>query len=307
MKNGGGTRPRVSVVVAAHNPGEAITSCLTALQAQQGIDLTEIVVADSSSDSSVDVIRTRFPHVRLLHYSDPLTIPQLRGAAIAASRGEIIAIIDPHCIVPRGWLENLLEAHARRGEPAIGGPVELADGHDHTLVAWATYFCEYVAFMPPLEAGPSAELTGNNISYKRQALGETGTFARTGFWKTFVNRRLQANGHQLWTAPSLEVKLRKPIPFVEFFLSRYHHGRCYAAMRAAEASHGERWYHALTAPLLPFVALVRQAQSVWPKRRKRAEFVLAVPLLLLLHGSWAWGELWGYLRGPGRSCARLFY
>jgi hypothetical protein len=150
-------------------------------------------------------------------------------------------------------------------------------------------------------------LTGNNITYKRETLGPGADFARTGFWKTFVNWRLQEAGHQLWNAPSLLVSLRKPIPFAEFLRSRYHHGRCFAGMRAASAVGAERWGRALAVPLLPCLVLWRQARSFWPKQRRRATFVMASPLLLLLHGVWAWGELWGYLRGPGRSCAQLHF
>ena len=78
-------------------------------------------------------------------------------------------------------------------------------------------------------------------------------------------------------------------------------------MRVAVAPQRERWLRALTAPLVPALALLRQARSFWPKRRHRTKFVMALPLLLIFHASWAWGELWGYLRGPGRSCSQLFY
>jgi GT2 family glycosyltransferase len=299
--------PKVSVVIASHNAATVIADCLASLQAQQGREVVEIIVADSSSDGTPDLVRERFPDIRLLRFPEPLAIPHLRGAGIAEARGEIIAILDPYCILTDGWLPELLKMHAERPEPVIGGAVDLDHASERTLVNWATYLSEYWAFVPPLEAGAAAELTGNNIAYKRRALGEIDALRRTGFWKTFVNWRLRSEGHQLWTAPSVVVHLRKPIPFAAFFRSRYHHGRCFAAMRVAHAPRLTRWLRALTVPVLPYLALWRQTRSLWPKRRYRAKFLMAVPLLFLFHSNWAWGELWGYLRGPGRSCSQMVF
>jgi glycosyltransferase involved in cell wall biosynthesis len=295
--------PKVSVVIASHNAVGVIADCLAALQRQQVRQMVEVIVADSSTDGTADLIRQRFPDVRLFQFSSPLTLPQLRGAAIAEAGGELIAILDPHCIVDEGWLEELLRLHAVRPEPVIGGAVELELAGGQTMGRWATYLCEYSAFMPPLEEGAAVELTGNNIAYKRQALGNTAALRESGFWKTFFNRQLKTEGQQLWNAPSLVVKLRKPIPVAEFFRSRYHHGRCFAAMRFGRP----RPLRAIGSPLLPFLALWRQARGFWPKHRHRAKFLAALPLLFLFHSSWAWGEFWGYLCGPGRSCNRLFY
>lgn len=300
-------RPLVSVVIASHNASTTIEDCLLALQADAAGREIEVIVADSSTDGTVASIQERFPGVTVLRFSESLTIPLLRGAGIAAARGEIVALLDPYCIVREGWVSELVRLHGERPEPVVGGAVALDGEEERHLVRWAIYFSEYAGFVRPLREGPSADLTGNNIAYKRRALEQSETLARTGFWKTFVNWRLRAAGQSLWTAPTLVVTLRKPIPFAEFLYSRYHHGRCFAAMRVTGARRSTRWLRALTVPFVPLGALWRQTRSVWPKRRHRAKFMLVMPLLLLFHLSWAWGELWGYLRGPGRSCGQLFF
>ncbi len=299
--------PNVSVVLASNNTAAVISDCLTALTAQANGASVEIIVADSSSDHTAELVKSGFPVVRLLHFSEPLNVPLLRGAGIAEARGEIIAIIDPYCIVDDQWLARLQALHANQPDAVIGGSVELAEAGEQSIVTWATFLSEYEAFVPPVVAGPAVELTGNNLAYKRQALGDREALANSGFWKSFINKNLRANGHQLWTDPSIAVRLRKPIPFLEFLGSRYHHGRCFAAMRSAETTRLERWLRALTVPMLPALGLFRQTRRFWPKGRYRREFLLAAPLLFLFHVSWAWGELWGYLRGPGRSSSQLFY
>jgi hypothetical protein len=299
--------PLLSVVIAAHNAATVIEDCLLALQAAAAGRNVEIIVADSSTDGTVTAIRERFPGVTVQHFAKPMAIPHLRGAGIAVTRGEIVALLDPYCIVGERWVSEIVRAHAQRPEPAIGGAVALDDEGQPGLVRWATYFAEYAGFVPPLQEGPGAELAGSNIAYKRRALGPSAAWPHTGFWKTFVNRQLQADGHTLWSDPGLLVTLRKPIPFAEFLRSRYHHGRCFAAMRVAGGRRSTRWLRAVTAFLLPVVALWRQTCSIWPKARYRAKFVMSMPLLFLFHANWAWGELWGYLQGPGRSCEQLFF
>lgn len=302
-----GGAPAISIVIAARNAAAVIAECLSALCSQDGVGGTEIILADGSVDGTAEVVRRRFPAVRVLHFADRCTIPELRGAGIAAARGPIVALIDPYCIVGKRWLPELLALHTRRPEPAIGGAVELRPAGAGGTAQWAAFFSEYAAFMPPVREGPAPELAGGNIAYKRRALGDPSELAREGFWKPFVNARLRTEGQGLWIAASLPVGLRKPVPFREFFRSRYHHGRCFGAMRAVRATRLETCWRALTVPALPFVALWRGARAVWPKRRRRVEFLMSMPLLLLLHGSWAWGEFCGYLRGPGRSRGQLFY
>ena len=93
-------RPALSVVIAARDAA-VIAESLTALCTQPGVMPGEIVVADSSRDGTPRIVQA-FPGVRLLHFDEPLTIPELRGWAIA-SEGRIVAILDPFAIVSEHW------------------------------------------------------------------------------------------------------------------------------------------------------------------------------------------------------------
>lgn len=287
--------PKVSVVIASHNPGAVMEDCLAALHTHAGGDSVEVIVSDSSTDGTPDLVRERFPEVRLLKFPAERTLPELRGAGIAEARGERIALLDPYCIARDNWLVEARQTTAS----ATGGTVEFEDRQP--FGRWATYLAEYAAFLPPLAAGPATELPGNNLVYRREALGNIAALKDSGFWKAAHNERLKNDGHQLWNTPSLCVTLRKPIPVGEFFRSRYHHGRSFAGRRAASL------LRALTAPLLPVLFCYRRTRGFWPKRRYRSRYLAALPLLWLFDCSWAWGELCGYLRGPGRSSQRLFY
>lgn len=297
----------LSVVIAAHNASATIEECLAALQAQSGSEIHEIIVADSSTDGTDTIVRRRFPTVRLLHFAEELTLPELRARGIQVASGDLIAILDPYSIADRHWAEALIAEHEARSSPIIGGTVDLYQADCQGQLSWAQYINEYGMFMPPMGAGAMDILAGSNVSYKRSALLSNPKFQRDEFWKTFVNESAEAAGSALWLAPGVGIALKKPIPFRDYLRTRFDHGRCYAGMRVAHRSRVERWSRAASAPLLPFVLLWRTGARYWSKGRHREKLLTTLPLQLLLFGNWALGELVGYLRGPGKSCRRLFY
>lgn len=303
----GDTPLSVSVVIGVHNAASVIVECLTALYAQIQPNVAEIIVANSSTDGTDQIIREEFPTVRLLHFAEPLTLAQLRGKGIAIATGSIIAILDPYSIVNENWLTELIQAHRQIPNLIIGGTVGLYHADQQDLLTWATYINEYGMFMPPLEAGEMEILPGSNISYKRSVLFDGEYPKHNEFWKTFVNQDIEQAGSGLWQAPSIQVDLHKPIAFWDFFCSRFDHGRCFAGMRVMNLSLAERLLRALTAPLLPVVFLWRWGRRYWRKGRYRTQFLLTLPLQILLFSNWAWGECVGYCLGPGQSCRRLFY
>lgn len=301
------TATRLSVVIAAHDAAAPLDRCLQALEAQPERADAEIIVAESSSDGTRDVVR-KYPSVRLLSLPRSATLPELRGQAIAAASGGIIAILDPYSIAAGDWMRQVLRAHERQPNLAIGGAVELHDADQQSFWTWATYINEYGLFMPPVAAGEADILPGSNVSYKRAALFDgAGRPKYPVFWKTFVNWELVAGGSPLWLAPSIVVSLDKPIPFRDFVRTRYHHGRCFAGMRSAVGGGGARWWRALSVPLLPPLLLWRWGRAYLRKGRYPGKLAFSAPVQLLLFSSWAWGECAGYCRGTGSSCRELFY
>lgn len=304
-ENKGSTR--LSVVIAAHNPGPVIAMCLSALEKQQQGDFAEIIVVLSSTDGTNAVIRDGFPGVRLLHFDEPLSVPQLRGKGIGMATGEIIAILDPYSIVNDCWISEVLRMHDERPNLAIGGVVDLYDADMQDLLAWAIYINEYGMFMSPVLTGVSEILPGSNIAYKREALFNGNSSPKEEFWKTFANQDIESAGSELWLTNRVVVSLLKPVPFNDFLRTRFLHGRCFAGMRVNNAPLRERLIRALTTPLLPGVFLWRWGRDYWPKGRYRSKFLLTLPLQLLLFGNWAVGEFFGYCFGPGQSCRKLYY
>lgn len=298
---------QLSVVIAAHNASAVIASCLSALAAQSGTVALEVIVADSSTDTTPEIVGTQFPWVRLLHFEEPLTIPALRGRGIAAAGGAVIAILDPFSIAAPDWAAQVMGAHGRHHHLVVGGSVDLYRAESASYATWVLYLNEYGLFMSPVARGATWILPGSNLSYKRAALFDGLAPRYPVFWKTHANSAIEGGGSALWLEPDVRVELNKPIPFVDFLRTRYHHGRCFAGMRVPEASWTARAVRAASTLLVPLVLMGRWTGGFWPKRRRRLRFVATIPAQLALFSVWAWGEALGYLRGTGRSCGQLFY
>jgi len=292
--------PDLTVVIGSIDPGPVILDCLAALEKQAGPEV-EIVVVDASSDGTAERLRARFPWARIIEAPEAPSLPKLRGLGMAAARAPVVGILDGWCLVDDGWIAEAIRVHRERPELVVGGGVELAPSERRSFAAWATYLFDYWEFVPPFATGRVGVLPGNNIVYKRAALASDDTLRTKGFWKAFTNARLKEANHGLWSSSRLAVRIRRRLPLGRFLRSRYHHGRSYAAMRVEAASWKIRAKWAIVAPGLPLLFLARQLRSLASKRGARGWFIACAPLLMAFHASWAWGELCGYLRGPGRS------
>lgn len=303
MQQGQSTeRPKISVVIASVNGPSYVGACLDSLEKQTLRDQAEVIVADCHGDGVTELIRRSYPDVRLLSFRERKSIPELRAIGMKNSRGEIIAVTEDHCLADSRWYERILAAHqAQRG--AVGGAVENASVE--RLVDWAVYFCEYNAYMNPVPAGEVGDIPGNNASYKREFLGHWGDMLDGGFWESFLHQRLQEKGVRLFSDPAIVVYHKKSFGFGEFMSQRYHYARSYAGMRVKGASLPIRLCYAGFCSLLPALLVARIGARVWSKKRFRGKFLQALPLLLIFSLSWAFGEFWGYLLGPGESLKKV--
>ena len=115
---------RISVIIPHWNDLENLARCLAHLRAQT---LTrenfEIVVADNNSASGLAAVRAVCgDDVTLVEAKEQGAGPA-RNAAIAASRGEILALIDSDCFADPDWLEMGIAGLA--GFDFIGGDVRV--------------------------------------------------------------------------------------------------------------------------------------------------------------------------------------
>ena len=290
---------KLSVVVASVTGLPYLADCLEALEEQA--PEAEVVVADWTDERTRELVRDRFPRVRLLSFDEPMAVPELRAAGIFAATSPYVALIEDHCNVREEWADRLVAAH-EGGRPVVGGSIR--NFPYRRIRDWAAFFCEYSRYMEPAPAGEVDDLPGMNVSYDRRAIEAIDDLLRAGKWESWLHARLLERGFVLWCEPDAVLDHAKDFGFREFLSQRYHYSRSYAGMRTTELG-SKRFLYALGSPLIPPLMYARIARSVLGRRRNRRQLALSTPLILLYTTVWAGGEAIGYVFGGGRSLLRV--
>lgn len=291
--------PQLSVVVPSVYGFPYIGACIDALESR--CPGAEIIVADSTDESTRSRISEGWPNVRLISFNRPTPIPQLRAAGIAAATAPIVAVIEDHCIVTDDWCSSILIAHSQ-GHLVVGGPVR--NVATSRIRDWAAFLCEYSANTEPVSRGVVTSLPGMNVAYDRKAVEAIDGLLRRGVWETWLHRHLRAKGIELFREPAAVVEHAKGFGFFEFLGQRYHYSRAYAGLRNHELG-WKRLIYFFGSPLLVPLVVCRILGNVRARRRYGRQLLLATPLILVYTGAYAAGEAVGYVLGGGDSLLRV--
>lgn len=286
---------RLSIIVASYRSERTIEACLMSLERQNAAFDFEIIVVDSSDDSTPELIREKFPRVRLFSFKERKFPGDARNFAITKASGEIIAIIDADCTVDTGWAANVVKAHELK-YLAIGGAV--ANGNPQSYVGWGQYFCEFSAWMPCNNSRIMSNIPTASMSYKREVFEKYGLFAEGTYGSdTEFHWRLCSFGHSLFFTPSIVVSHNNRENLAEFIKHMYILGRHFAELRLNKWRYSliMRAVYAAFSPLIPSRLLLRIFLLNVKNRIYSFHFVKSLPLLLLGLICWSIGELAGYI------------
>lgn len=196
----------ISFVIPAYNEEGFIDKCLSSVEeeikrSQVG---SEIIVVDNSSTDKTREIVSKFKKVKIISETKRgLTFA--RQAGFLSSRGELIANIDADTILPKGWIECVLDEFSKnKNLIALSGPQIYYDVSRKILIyqkifykiAYLTYlFNKYIL-------NKSSMLQGGNFVVRRDALEKIGGFnTNILFWgeDTDIAKRLHKFGDVKFT------------------------------------------------------------------------------------------------------------
>lgn len=125
-----GRRPHVAVVVVTYRSEAQIAACLDSLRtAAAEADLEIVVVDNGSGDGTVDLVRGRFPEVRVEAQRENLGFAAGCNRGLAATNSELVLFLNPDARLRPGTLSALIEHLAEHPEVGIVGPaLEAPDG-----------------------------------------------------------------------------------------------------------------------------------------------------------------------------------
>ncbi len=294
--------PKFSVIIASVNGLPTIAECLKSIENQECRHDAEIIVVDSTTDGTAEHIRENFPKVKLIKSAGKVGVPELRAIGMKAAGGDFLIVTEDHCIAPANWFSEFQTAH-EKGYAVIGGAIE--NGCQRRLIDWATFLCEYSAFMPPIAAGETEFVAGNNVSYKRTVIEQIPDDIKTNYWEYFLQAELRRKNINFLAVPSIVVNHKKEFDFFYFLSQRFHYSRSFAAMRRRKSSVAQQIFYLFYAPIAPFHLTWRIVQNVRRKKRNRRELLLSLPMLFIFMLVYAFGEFIGQIFGGGNSLSKV--
>jgi len=294
--------PDLSVIVPAVNGEAPLVECLEALDAAGAsrVEL-EVIVLNRCGEPLGRTIARRFPGVTVVPTAIGATIPEMRALGFATAHAPAVAVIEDHVIVPPDWPKRMIEALA--GADVAGGAIE--NGATASTTDWAAFLCEYSHLIPPLPAGPSGPITGNNVVYRRETLEKYAAVAAEGYWEDHLHAAMRRGGARLVCHPEIVALHKRHYRVAEYIAERYFYARSYAGLRSRSMTGPARVAHAAGAVALPPILLYRIVNRLVDKRRYRSALARSFPLLALFLIVWAFGEAVGYAAGPGNALARV--
>ncbi|HVW19134.1 MAG TPA: glycosyltransferase [Solirubrobacteraceae bacterium] len=114
-----GSQP-IGVVVVSHNTRDVLAACLASLLAAGATDV--VVVDNGSTDGSREMVRERFPTVRLEALDANLGYGAAANHGVRASARPVALVLNSDTVVPPGALEALAQHLARHPRAGLAGP-----------------------------------------------------------------------------------------------------------------------------------------------------------------------------------------
>lgn len=124
---------RLSIIIVNYNVKYFLEQALYSVRrAIEGIEAEIIVVDNNSSDSSVELVREKFPEVVLIANKENTGFSKANNQGIAISTGQYVLLLNPDTVVEEDTFKQCLafmDAHPDAG--ALG--VKMVDGKGHFL------------------------------------------------------------------------------------------------------------------------------------------------------------------------------
>lgn len=108
----------VSVIIVSYNTADLITACLESVLATQQVNCEVFVVDNASKDGGTDVVRNKFPSVRLITNKDNRGFGAANNQALRECSGRYVIFLNPDTTVETDSLQAMItfmESH-----PAVG-------------------------------------------------------------------------------------------------------------------------------------------------------------------------------------------
>jgi cellulose synthase/poly-beta-1,6-N-acetylglucosamine synthase-like glycosyltransferase len=210
----------ISIVIPSYNSERTIAKTLKSLLNQDYEGKYEIIVVDSSTDKTPEIV-SKFP-VKLIRQK-PKGPAAARNLGVRKAKGEIVVFIDSDCIAPRNWLRNLLKPFSDKTIVAVSGTYRTKN-KESIIARFAGYEIEHRhERMKKLE---TIDFVGGfNCAYRKDVFLKFGGFD-TKFIQSEdgeLSYKIAKKGHKIKFNPSAYVYHYHPDSLTKFLKQKFWH------------------------------------------------------------------------------------
>ena len=103
---------QLSVIILNYNVRFFLEQCVFSVQkALENIDGEIIVIDNNSSDDSCEMMKSRFPNIRLIENKENLGFTKGNNIGVAEAKGEYICILNPDTVVAEDTFTKVIASH----------------------------------------------------------------------------------------------------------------------------------------------------------------------------------------------------
>ncbi|HMU14536.1 MAG: glycosyltransferase [Bacteroidetes bacterium] len=308
---------KLSVIIVNYNVRAYLEQCLrTVFEALKGVDGDVFVVDNQSTDGSVEMVREKFPQVKLIANRENVGFSRANNQAIRESAAEYVLLLNPDTVVGEDVFRTVITFMDKR--PACGGlGVKMIDGAGRFLPeskrglptpAVAFYkiigltrlfprskvFGRYhLGHLPENGAAPIEILSGACMFLRKRTLDEVGLLDESFFMygeDIDLSYRITMGGYENWYLPEARIihykgesTKKSSVNYVFVF---------YNAMAIFAKKHFTRKRPDVFAGLINGSIYLSAAGAIVTRFLRRA----LLPVLDVLFGC-AWSLAWALLMG----------
>ncbi len=298
----------ISVIIPCYNAGDAIVTCLNAVEkAAEGLPV-EIIVVDSSDDETKALLEKR-DNIILIRSEKRLFPGEARNVGAELASGKILCFTDADCIPDKEWLREVLESRPHIIRAVVGGP--LLNGTPTNIVGTAEYFSEFSAFLPGMGKKRVGFLPTANLAIGKEDFLLAGGFkALEKGSDVAFGKDCASKGIPVIFDPRIKVTHRNRTDLKQFLKNQER-----LARGASQTRRSFRMRGSLVAkipilwPFVPFARFLRIClRSMIYGRDQRIGFLKSLPVILL--GSFYYGKGFAqgalekfHPKGTGKGCS----
>jgi N-acetylglucosaminyl-diphospho-decaprenol L-rhamnosyltransferase len=225
---GSSGKPRISFIILSWNTCSLLNECLASIAQFAGAWDHEIIMIDNGSkDGSQEMVRTRFPYVRLVQNQENVGFSRGNNQGVNMSTGQYLLLLNSDAMLKQGTLDTLISlAQTQPGLGMVGARLINPDGtfqasHTRFPNLWREFLILsrlgqifmgrwYPSHGPEIDKGPQKVdyVEGACMLFKREAYLEVGGLDESYFMyaeDVDLCFRLRQKGWQIWYHPEAEV------------------------------------------------------------------------------------------------------